>query len=132
MQCKNTQLGCPGMPNLTRLTPRYTAGDGYVTKVIGDWGLGIRVVGYGVIGAGRERQDVRDAIFSSIRAVQLLDARVADQRNIDGAACTGRGNAAEPGRQTGGSDRTAAIVGNCHAKFRASSRCSRSRTLRRL
>jgi len=132
MQCKGPQLGCLGMPKVARLAPRNAAGDGYVTEVIGDWGLGIGLIGCGVIGAGRERQDVRDAIFSSIRAVQLLDACVADQRNSDGAARAGRGNTLEPGRQAGGPDRTAAIVRNGHAKFRASSRRFRSRTLRRL
>ena len=132
MQCKDPQLGCLGMPNVKRLPPRNAAGDGYVTEVIGDWGLGIGVIGDGVIGAGREGQDVRNTIFAAIRAVQLLDARVADQRDIDGAARAVRGNALEPGRQAGGPDRTAAIVGNGHAKIRASSRCSRSRTLRRL
>jgi hypothetical protein len=27
MQCKDPQLGSPGMPNLARLTPRNAAGD---------------------------------------------------------------------------------------------------------
>ena len=113
MQCKDPQLGCLGMPAVTRLAPRNTAGDGYVTEVIGDWGLGIGVIGvidYDVIGAGRERQDVRQTIFSAIRAVQLLDPRVTDQRNIDSAARAGRRNTLEPGRQARSPDRTAAIV----------------------
>jgi len=116
MQCKDPQLGRLGMPAVTRLAPRNTAGDGYVTEVIGDWGLGIGgigvigVIGYDVIGAGRERQDVRHTIFSAIRAVQLLDPRVANQRNIDGAARAGRRNTLEPGRQARSPDRTAAIV----------------------
>ena len=110
MQCKDPQLGCLGMPNVKRLPLRNAAGDGYVTEVIGDWGLGIGGIGYDVIGAGRERQDVRHTIFSAIRAVQLLDPPVADQRNIDGAARAGRRNTLEPGRQARSPDRTAAIV----------------------
>ncbi len=44
MQCKGPQLGCLGMPKVTRLAPRNAAGDGNVPEVsglgIGDWVTG--------------------------------------------------------------------------------------------